>query len=555
VTLKEQLQHVIKGEVSDAPDVLKASSTDASIFEVHPELVVAPHGGEDIKNLVSFVNLHKTEFPNLSLTARAAGTDMSGGPLTESIVLDFLKYFQGVKGFDEAKQEITVLPGTYYRDFEKATLAKGLLLPSYTASKELCTVGGMVANNSGGEKTLIYGKTIDYVRELKVVLSDGNEYTTHALNKSELDSKIARNNFEGNIYRELFKLVETNRNLLREAKPKVHKNSAGYYLWDVWDGTTFDINKVLVGSQGTLGIITEIKFGLIKPKAHSALLVIMLDELVTLAEIVATILSHKPESFEAYDDHSMKLAVRFMPDMMRQLGAKNIISLGWQFIPEMKMILLGGVPKLILVAEFTGDSEDEIYTKARAAESNLKKHDIRTHIAKNDKEENKYWTVRHESFNLLRKHVHGKHTAPFIDDIVVLPEHLPKFLPELATLMNSYKLEYTIAGHIGDGNFHIIPLMDFARPDFKQIISELSKKVYDLVGKYDGSITGEHNDGLVRTPYLDRMYKPEVLELFKKTKQIFDPQGIFNPRKKVPSNGLGASEGVGYNLGHIRHWA
>ncbi|MEK7535765.1 MAG: FAD-binding oxidoreductase [Patescibacteria group bacterium] len=547
MTLKEQLQHIIKGDVSDAIEILNKNSTDASIFQIQPELVVSPHSSEDIKNLVSFVNLHKSEFPHLSLTARAAGTDMSGGPLTESVVLDFLKYFQGVKNIDIDKQEATVLPGTYYRDFEKATLGKGLLLPSYTASKELCTVGGMVANNSGGEKTLTYGKTIDYVRELKIVLSDGNEYVTRALDRAGLDEKIAQNNFEGKIYSEIKKLVEVNRNLLREAKPKVHKNSAGYYLWDVWDGETFDLNKLIVGSQGTLGIITEIKLGLIKPKEHSSLLVIMLDEFAMLSEVVGTILAHKPESFEAYDDHSMKLAVRFMPDMMKQLGAKNLIALGWQFLPEIRLILLGGVPKLILVAEFTGDSEDEIYAKARAAEKDLKKFDIRTHIAKNDKEENKYWTMRRESFNLLRKHVHGKHTAPFIDDIVVLPEHLPKFLPELNALMKDYKLEYTIAGHIGDGNFHIIPLMDFERPDFKQIISELSKKVYDLVGKYGGSITGEHNDGLIRTPFLNRMYKPEILELFNQTKQIFDPLNIFNPGKKTGAD-------LGYTLSHIRHW-
>jgi len=552
VTLAEEIRQIVKGDVSDAQDVLLANSTDASIFQVQPELFVSPHSSDDIKNLAKFVGSHKREFPHLSLTARAAGTDMSGGPLTESIVLDFLKYFQGVKNVDQDKKEAIVLAGTYYRDFEKASLAKGLLLPSYTASKELCTVGGMVANNSGGEKTLSYGKTIDYVTELKVVLSDGNEYVTRALNKPELEAKMRQNNFEGRLYRDLFKLVDENKEMLAEAKPRVHKNSAGYYLWDVWNGKIFDINKVIVGSQGTLGIVTEITFRLIKPKEHATLLVIFIDEISELAKVVEKVLEHKPESFESYDDHTMKLAVRFMPDFLGRMGAKNLLSLGWQFLPEIKMILMGGVPKLILVAEFTGDSEEEVYSKAHNAEKSLASLDLGTHVAKNDKEENKYWTIRRESFSLLRKHVHGKHTVPFIDDIVVLPEHLPKFLPELSAITKSYDITYTIAGHIGDGNFHIIPLMDFNRPDFKQIISELSKKVYDLVGKYQGSITGEHNDGLIRTPYLDKMYKPEILELFKKTKQIFDPQNIFNPGKKVPAITQGS--GLAYALEHIRHW-
>ncbi|HEY9583143.1 MAG TPA: FAD-binding oxidoreductase [Candidatus Paceibacterota bacterium] len=552
--LADEIKKIVKGDVSDAQEKLKACSTDASIFEVQPELIVAPCSGDDIKALVRFVTEKKTEYPHLSLTARAAGTDMSGGPLTESIVVDFLKYFQEIKSVDIGASEATVLPGTYYRDFEKATLSKGLLLPCYTASKDLNTVGGMVANNSAGEKTLTFGATREYVKELKVVLSDGEEYVLRPLNRTELIEKESQQNFEGHLYREFHKLLEENKQVIREAQPKVHKNSAGYDLWDVWDGETFDMTKVIVGSQGTLGLVTEIKFGLIRPKIHSSLLVIFLDDLGPLAEVIKIVLKHKPESFESFDDQSMKLAVRFMPDMFKQMGAKNLISLGLQFWPEIKMILLSGVPKLILIAEFTGDSEEEIHKKALDAENDLLVHELQTHIskrkahiAKDDREENKYWTIRHESFSLLRKHIHGKHTAPFIDDIVVNPEYLPKFLPELNQITKSYDLTYTIAGHIGDGNFHIIPLMDFGRPDFVKTIKELEQKVFDLVAKYHGSIAGEHNDGLVRTPYLNKMYRPEVLELFAQTKKIFDPLNIFNPGKKTEGD-------LGYALSHIRHW-
>ncbi|HEY4483057.1 MAG TPA: FAD-binding oxidoreductase [Candidatus Paceibacterota bacterium] len=554
MNLAFDLKRVIKGDVSTAHDDLELASHDASIFEVVPEVVVAPQSVDDLEKIVKYVSEQKQENPKLSLTARSAGTDMSGGPLSESIVLNFLKYFAGIKNIDEAKQEATVLPGTYYRDFEKATLEKGLLMPSYPASKGLCTVGGIVANNSGGEKSLTYGKTEDYVKELKVVFADGKEYTTRALNKSELDAKMAQDNFEGKVYRELFELVSKNKDLLAKAKPKVHKNSAGYYLWNVWDGKTFDINKLITGSQGTLGLVTEITFKLVRPKKHSTLLVLFLHDLKALAQVVENVLKHKPESFESYDDHTMKLAVRFMPDMIKTLGAKNLLSLGWKFWPELKMILTGGVPKLILVAEFTGDSEEEIYKKALEAEKDLEAHSLQTHIQKkddhitrSDAEEDKYWTIRRESFALLRKHVHGKHTAPFIDDIIVRPEKLNEFLPALSAVTKEFDITYTIAGHIGDGNFHIIPLMDFNRPDFKQIISGLSKKVYELVIQYEGSITGEHNDGLIRTPYLEQMYGREVVELFKQTKQIFDPQNIFNPGKKTDVT-------IAYGFEHIRHW-
>src|SRR3989338_8531603 len=533
MTFEGELRQVFKGEIKSDKASLEAASGDASIFQIEPALVVAPKDSADLQALVSFVTENKKHYPDLSLTARAAGTDMGGGPLTSSVVVDFMPHFQGILNVDSTREEATVLPGTYYRDFEKATLAKGLLLPCYTASRELNTVGGMVANNSAGEKTLTYGQTARYVKELKVVMSDGKDYTFEPLTLPALLEKEKQNNFEGKLYRDLHKILDDNKELIAKAKPKVSKNSAGYMLWDIWDGKTFDLTKLISGSQGTLCFVTEITFKLIKPKAHSALLIIFLDELDMLAKVVEAVLAYKPESFESYDDHTMRLAVRFMPDLLKRLGARNLISLGLKFWPEIKMIAFGGTPELVLVAEFSGDREKEVYEKAYLAERGLKEFDIRTHVAKDDAEEEKYRVIRRESFNLLRKHVHGKHTAPFIDDIVVAPNRLPEFLPKLNEIMKGYDITYTIAGHIGDGNFHIIPLMDFSRPDFKQVIAELSYRVYELVIQFDGSITGEHNDGLIRTPYLEKMYGKEVIELFRQVKHLFDPQNIFNPDKKV----------------------
>jgi FAD/FMN-containing dehydrogenase len=186
------------------------------------------------------------------------------------------------------------------------------------------------------------------------------------------------------------------------------------------------------------------------------------------------------------------------------------------------------------MAEFAGDTEEEVIEAAKKAEKSVQaSYKVSTHVTKTQKEGDKFWTIRRESFKLLRENVHGKHTAPFIDDISVRPERLPEFLPKLYAIMAEYKLIFTIAGHIGDGNFHIIPLMDYSRPDFSKIVRELSERVYELVGEYEGSITGEHNDGLIRTPYLGQMFSDEILSVFNKFKNIFDPKDIFNPHKKV----------------------
>jgi FAD/FMN-containing dehydrogenase len=202
-------------------------------------------------------------------------------------------------------------------------------------------------------------------------------------------------------------------------------------------------------------------------------------------------------------------------------------------MPELKQVLFSRVPKMVLIAEFTGNSAHEVREAAKAAAKDLDHLPISHEIAKKKLDSKKYWVIRRESFSLLRNHLKEKHSAPFIDDTIVLPKYLPQFLPELDAMMKEYKLIYSIAGHIGDGNFHIFPLMDMRDPKTKQIIPELSRRTFELVFKYGGSMAGEHNDGLVRTPYLEMMYGSEVVKLFAQFKAIFDPDNIFNPGKKV----------------------
>ncbi len=523
------------GEISTAPEDIKKFSEDASIFHIVPSLVVRPKDAKDVQALVRYVAKAKPRNKDLSLTARSAGTDMSGGPLTHSIAVDFLAHFTRIldigKGFASAE------PGVYYRDFEKETLKMNRIVPSYPASRELCTLGGMVNNNSGGEKSLSYGKTENYVEELNVVLSDGSECAFRELNPKELAAKKRLKTLEGEIYRKMYALLDTNYNAIQAAKPNVSKNSAGYYLWNVWDKEkrTFNLNKVIVGAQGTLGLITKIKFRLVEVNPCSELLVMFLPTLDPLGGIVDALMPYKPESFESYDDNTFKLAMKFFPDLLRRMKG-NLIKLGLQFIPELWLTLTGGVPKLVLIAEFTGKTEEEVAKKIDEVKAMVEnRFHIKCHRTKNRQETMKYWVMRRESFNLLREHVQGKHTAPFIDDIVVRPHDLPEFLPRLNALLEPYKnlIIYTIAGHAGDGNFHIIPLMDFKDPKERALILSLSDKVYSLVAEFRGSITGEHNDGLIRTPYLNKMYSPKILELFAETKKIFDPQNIFNPGKKT----------------------
>ncbi len=530
--LKKEIKKFFKGEIKEDGATLEAFSHDASFFEIRPELVVAPKTVADIKNLVKFVSQKKQAGEQISLTARSGGTDMTGGPLSQSIVVSFTEHLNKIKKI--GKNYALAEPGVFYRDFEKETLKHNLLLPSYPASREICAVGGMVANNSGGEKNLVYGKTERYVKEIKMVLRDGEEYIFKSLSFDEARTKMIEPTVEGEIYQKMFELIDKNYDLLAKAKPRVSKNSAGYYLWNVMDKKkeTFDLSKMIVGSQGTLGMITEFKLGLVTPQPHSRLLIMFLRDMDILAELVNEVLKHSPESFESYDDHTFKLLFKLFPEIAKRLG-RNMISVGLQFLPEVWMAISGGIPKLVLLAEFTGETDAEAAKAAHEAEAAVKHFKIKTKVTKSDEEAGKYWVMRRESFNLLRHHVHGLRTAPFIDDFIVRPDQLSEFLPKLSKVLDKYKMTYTIAGHAGDANFHIIPLLDLSKPGIKDMIIKLADEVYTLVLSYGGSITGEHNDGLIRTPYLEKMYGLEVYKLFEQTKQIFDPDNIFNPGKKV----------------------
>lgn len=544
-TFKQKLtQAGFTGEVDDTDITRELYSHDASLFEIMPKIVIYPKNSADVQRIIQVVGALKQSQPDLSATARSAGTDMSGGAINESIIVDFNKHFTAIE--DVTPDMAHVQPGVFYRDFEKATLRNGTIMPSYPASRELCTVGGMVANNSGGEKSLEFGKTENFVAELSVVLADSHEYIFKPLNKQELDAKCAQRDFEGDLYRNMFRLLDSHYDQIKAAKPQVSKNSTGYNLWDVWDRETgvFDLTKLIVGSQGTLGFVTDIHLKLVPAKPHSGLLVCFLTDMASLGEIINTVLTHKPATFESFDDHTLWLSIKFMPFFVKTLGVWGLIKLMFSLIPD-GFMLLRGIPKLILMVEFNGKTPEEVENKIEAMRDTLKPYHMAMERDETEAKSKKFWIMRRESFNLLRKKVKDKHTAPFIDDLVVQPKYLPEFLPQLRAIVKKYELLATIAGHMGDGNFHIIPLMKLEESKDRAKLEPAMREVNELVLKYHGSLSGEHNDGLVRGPWLEQMYGPEVLALFRQTKQIFDPQAIFNPHKK-------ANADWDYSMGHVR---
>ena len=533
--LLEELKKIIKGDVVTDEETIRVHSMDRSIYAVKPQVVVFPLDEEDVQNLVAFVAKNKKAHPDLNVTPRAAGTDMSGGVLNNSIIVSFMKYFNREPEFHG--HSATIEPGMYYRDFEKYTLAHGLLYPAYPSSRELCALGGMIGNNAGGEKSLAYGKAEDYVNSMEVVLADGKQYTIKPLTMTELKKKMKQQDYEGKLYRKIFNLIDRHYDLIKKAKPDVSKNSAGYYLWNVYDKEKgiFDLTKLFVGAQGTLGITTKANLRLVPVKKHAEMLILYVKDVSHLAEIVNVILPFKPESLETYDDYTLDLALKYVTGFGKKLGM-NDVQTKLKFLPEFKMKMAGGLPNLTIQAEFTGDDYDEIAQKIKELEEKLKPYDLKMKWAKNEKSELKYWLIRRDSFGLLSTKLKDRYSAPFIDDVTVKPEYLPEFLPKFKAILKKYPVITAMQGHVGNGNFHVFPLIDLRNPEEQKFIPQISEEIFKLVKEYKGSTSGEHNDGIVRTPYLHLQFHKKILTLFAETKKIFDPKGIFNPHKKTDPN-------------------
>lgn len=538
------LSKQLKGEVSTDKQIRHKVSRDASIYELVPDVVVEPKDSADIEALVKLVTQHKKEFPKLSITPRSAGTDMSGGAIGDSILLEMTRHFRKIAG---VKNDILhVQPGVFIRDIDPVLFQYGLQLGCVPASRSICTIGGIVANNSGGEQSLRYGNADRSVRSLDVVLADGNTYTIKPLTKKQLDKKISEKTFESELYRKVFSLVDTHYDMVRNARPNVNKNSMGYNLWAVWDRETgiFDMTQLFTGSQGTLGIITDIEIQAVPKAPHSGLLLAYLPSIKHLGHIVETVMKHNPATFEGFDDITFTLGIRYFKTFRKQLGTREYLRQQTHLLKSVAKFK-GHLPNVLLMIEFDGETKQEVIKKISNLHDDLKKYKIRMDIEGDEASSAPFWSIRRAALALLRNQVKGRYASPFIDDMTVQPKYLSQFIPELRKVIRKYKLPATIQGHFGDGNFHIIPLMDIAGTKDQAKLEPVMRELVPIVLKYGGTMAGEHNDGMVRGSWLPAVFGKEVYGLFRQVKEIFDPQYIFNPHKKTDASWE-------FSMSHIR---
>jgi FAD/FMN-containing dehydrogenase len=510
------LQEHVTGEVIASVSARRYFATDASIFTVAPALVVYPRDESDVRKTARFTWQLAERGRVIPITARGAGTDQTGAALGEGIIMAFPAHMHHVVALDEKSGMVSVEPGANYGKVQQTLQTHGRFLPPYPASSEYSTIGGAVANNAVGEKSVKYGDTRDYVRGLRVVLANGEVIETGRLNKRELSKKLGLSTFEGEIYRALDTLLEENAEKLEKLTLNVATNSAGYSLADVRrrDGT-FDLTPLFVGSQGTLGIVSQIALETELYNPQTVLFAAHFDDIAQLQHAILELrdMHDMPSAIEMVDGHLLAQAYQTSPNLLKDVIAPPF-------------------PKAVLLVEFD-DPERTQKKVTKKANKILERYATHVEMETNPAVQDRLWRIRRSSAAVL-SHTDGQQKAvPVIEDGIVPVERFEEYLKGIYSVFASCKVEPAVWGHAGTGNLHMQPLLDLSQVGDRQKVFRLMEEYYSLVIGLGGSISGEHGDGRLRGAYLERLYGAELYALFQKVKHIFDPYGTLNPGVKV----------------------
>jgi FAD/FMN-containing dehydrogenase len=394
----------------------------------------------------------------------------------------------------------------------------GRFLPPYPSSIDFSTIGGAVANNAAGEKTVKYGSTKNYVRELDVVLANGELIHTLRLTKRELNKKKGATTFEGEVYRQLdglIRLISYNWELIQQISFDVSKNTAGYDLAAVKrkDGS-FDLTPLLVGSQGTLGIVTQATLDTEAHNPNTSLIAAHFDSVDKAAQAVAQILPLKPSALEMVDKHLLDFIYQTNP---RQL--KNLIE------PPL--------PAIVLLIELDDVSERKQKRAVKRAKKLLSGLAREFSLARNEHEREMLWKIRHSAAAVIWHVEGGKKALPIVEDGVVPREKFSRYIDGIYKIFAKHRLDIALWGHAGDANLHMQPFLDLASLGDRQKVFKIMDDHYGMVMSLGGSTAGEHNDGRLRAPYLPKLFGADVYALLQKVKKIFDPYGTLNPGVKI----------------------
>jgi len=508
---EQDLRKRVRGDVSFDEVRRGIYSTDASIYRITPVAVVCPRDETDVRMAVQTAREH-----GVSILPRAGGTSLGGQVVGASMIMDFSKYMNQILQVNVEERWARVQPGIV-RDELNAALAKHRLhFAPDPATADRANVGGMIGNNSSGTRSIIYGKTVDHVLELRVLLSDGEVLELKKLAPEEYRHRASAQNREGQIYRKVEELIHTHRDEIAARYPKVMRRVMGYNLDELTVTDEWNLSKLLVGSEGTLATTLEAKINLEPLPNATALCIPHFANLLEAVGAVEDILPHGPSAVEILDGSVLKMA-------RAQLSIAPLID--W----------LDGQPEAILMVEFYGNTQEEASAKAEGLAADLKNKGLGyAHVLRHDAAgKARVWQVRKNGLGLMLGMKGDRRPTPFIEDAAVPTKVLAEYVGKVLDFCKSLDVPVALYAHVSVGLIHIRPMLDLRNQRDIDLMKKISQKAFDFVREYGGSWSGEHGDGLVRSSYMEAFYGPQLYGAFKELKQVFDPAGLMNPGKIV----------------------
>ena len=529
--MKQQIELIaeaITGEVSTDPDDIEYYATDGGVFELRPDAIVFPHDAIDVVRLIQAVNAANLGSEGkISITARGNGTDQGGGPINTGIIVDFMEHMNQILEIGE--DYVLVQPGCLYGRLQNELKSRGRFIPSYPASIEVSTIGGAVANNAAGEKTVKYGATRRYVESMQVVLADGTLTWLYPATEDDISQKQDKPTLESQIYSQIRQLIDQNHEVIHSSHPHVTKESAGYALWQALVDGKLDLGQIVTGSQGTLCFITAIRLRTMPlPRPENVVLSVSYYNDLEQAGLAAQALhALEPSALEIVDKNLITLVNQHKPELLDGL------------LPET-------IPEIVLLTEFDNEDDAELQGKLAQAQEIYRQFAFNSTTKTDPVEQANLWKLRRSAAAVMWTIPGNKKALPIIEDGTVPPDRLVDFLKRAYEIFDKYDLEIAVWGHAGDADLHMQPFMDLTKSQDRKKLFQVADDFYAMVSELGGTAAGEHNDSLMRAPYRPLMFGSEMEELFNQVKAIFDPDNIFNPHKKV---------GVDFNYvkEHVRH--
>ncbi|MBI4428165.1 MAG: FAD-binding oxidoreductase [Ignavibacteriales bacterium] len=497
-----ELRSLVKGDCFFDAQTREQYSRAASWYEILPVGVVFPKDEVDVQKVIQFCAEN-----NISVIPRGGGTGLAGQAVGMGIVLDFTRHMKAIRGIRSSA--VDVQPGVVLEDLNERLRLSQAYFPVDPVSGKLCTIGGMIATNAAGPHGVKYGSMKDHVESLRVVFADGTV--------ADIDGKppLANSHLAG-----IFAVIETllmpNKKRILRRFPNVAKNSSGYNLKDAVGGKTLDLRKLLVGSEGTLAVVVGARLKLSRlPQAHVGA-VAHFSDYSSMVEATIRGLELHPSAIEVMDRTYFLLGEGFSPSTDALIDKKSTAMLYFEFEGDSEKDLEPALPRL---TEVLKPCKPLSFSSLKSEEEMRNLFELREAVSK----------------RLNLEDTFGK--SSFIEDVAVPVHNMPLYIEELSRILSKFGIRFSIYGHAGSGNIHCGTFVDLKEPQQFRAIDRVAGEIADLAVSLGGTLSGEHGDGFVRTPFLERLYGTEVYALFGRVKEIFDPLNILNPGKIVgPQN-------------------